>query len=97
VITWIHSEIDWIQEGKEEREELEASVLLMDELAAREVAKRRNHIVTGFPGVVYFAVKYNRITPEDARELLYICQRAGTYYAIRFIEGLYLEMKEMVS
>ena len=80
-----------------EREELEASVLLVDELAAREVASRRNHLVTGFPGIVYFAVKYNRITPEAARELLYTCQRAGTYYATRFIESLYLEMKGMVS
>jgi len=79
------------------RQDIDAAVILLDELAAREVAMRRGYAVTGFPGILYYAVRHTRLTPEEARSLLYVCQRAGTYYSSQFIEGLYQKMREVTA
>jgi predicted nucleic acid-binding protein len=80
-----------------ERQDLGAVVILLDELAAREVARRRGYAITGFPGILYYAVQHTHITPEEARALLYACQNEGTYYSTQFIESLYQKMREVTS
>lgn len=70
------------------RAELKAVELLLDELAAREVAKRRGIPIVGFPGVLIRACQQGLLTPEDVREALQECQRQGTHYATQFIEGI---------
>lgn len=71
------------------RTDLEAMELLIDELAAREVAQRQGAAIVGFPGVLIRACKQGLMTPEEVRDVLQECQRQGTHYSIQFIEEIY--------
>lgn len=69
--------------------EAEAMELLIDELAAREVAQRQGIAMVGFPGILIRACKQGLMTPEEVRDALQECQRQGTHYSIQFIEEIY--------
>lgn len=76
-----------------DRAELQAMELLLDELAAREVAQRRGIDVVGFPGILIRACQRGLIEPEDVRDALFECQRQGTHYATAFIEEIYARLR----
>jgi len=68
------------------RSELECTLILLDELAARVVAQEERLRITGFPGVVGRAGLDGLLTKEDIRHLLSLCQQQGTHYSNQLIE-----------
>lgn len=76
------------------RAELQALEILLDEQAAREVAKSRGLSVVGFPGLLIRACKAGQITSEEVREIMLKCASLGTHYANHFIDGIYRRLKE---
>jgi len=68
------------------RGSLGAVEVLLDELAAREVAKRHGAAVVGFPGVLVRACRRGLLTPPRVRDILVACQRAGTHYSDHLIQ-----------
>jgi len=64
-----------------EREHWDAAELLMDELAVRETAQRREIALVGFPGLLIRACQQGLLTPEQVRDALTECQRQGTHYS----------------
>ena len=77
-----------------ERSELQALEILLDEQAAREVARARKLSVVGFPGLLVRACKAGQITPEDVRDSMRKCVSFGTHYSTDLIEGVYHRLKE---
>lgn len=77
-----------------DRTELQASEILLDEQAAREVAKAHGLPIIGFPGLLIRACKAGHLTPEDVRDILLKCVSLGTHYANHFIEAIYRRLKE---
>lgn len=77
-----------------ERGDLGAMELLVDELAAREVAQRRGVDTVGFPGLLIRTCQQGLMTPEQVRDALADCQRQGTHYSNRFIAEVYQRLKE---
>jgi predicted nucleic acid-binding protein len=75
------------------RSNLGAVELLLDELAAREVARLRKISIIGFPGVLIRACQHGMMEPEEVRSLLETCQRQGTHYSPRFIDEVYEKLK----
>ena len=73
---------------------LQASQILLDELAAREVAKTHGLSVIGFAGLLIRACHSRQITPGEVREIMLTCVSRGTHYAANFIEGIYQRLKE---
>lgn len=63
--------------------------MLIDELAARDVAKERKVPVIGFPGILIRACQERIIEPEDLKEALEECQRQGTHHSSRLISEIY--------
>lgn len=76
------------------RADYQNDVLLLDELAAREVAKQQNIKLSGFPGVLLLAVQGGLITAEELRTRLEVCRQQGTHYGKRFIEQVYKMAKQ---
>jgi len=72
------------------RPELKCSALLLEELAARQVARKIGLNVTGFVAVLVESAKEGILTGEEVRTLLKTCQRKGTRYSNRFIETVTL-------
>ena len=68
------------------RTDYQNDVLLLDELAARAVAKQQNVKLSGFPGVLLLAVQGGLISAEELRTRLEVCRKQGTHYSARFIE-----------
>jgi predicted nucleic acid-binding protein len=75
------------------REEFKDNLVLIDELAAREVALEEGLVISGFPGVLVRAVERGLINPEELRKRLKICQSLGTWYGSSFIEEVYRRVK----
>ena len=75
------------------RPDLDAVEMLVDELAAREIAKKRGIPFVGFAGILIRACKTKQIEPEQVRFILLKCQSLGTHYATEFIEGIYSRLK----
>jgi len=75
------------------RSEFANDVLLLDELAAREVAEEMALPLTGFAGVLLAAVQEGFLTADELKERLETCQRQGTHYSKAFIEQIYLAAK----
>jgi len=71
------------------RETISAAEILLDELAAREVAEQYGMSISGFPGILIRACHRGAITPEDVKEILLKCQQEGTNYSNRLIEIVY--------
>jgi predicted nucleic acid-binding protein len=69
-------------------------LLLLDELAARTVAKEQNVKLSGFPGVLLLAVQVGLISAEDLRVRLEVCQQQGTHYGKTFIQQVYQMAKQ---
>ena len=76
------------------RDEHQEDVLLLDELAARDVARQMGTNLSGFPGVLIQAVQEGLITPEDLKTRLEICQQKGTHYSNVFIRQVYHRAKQ---
>lgn len=76
------------------RPEYQNDLLLLDELAARAVAKEQNIKLSGFPGVLLLAVQGGLISAEDLKARLEQCRKQGTYYGADFIQQVYEMAKE---
>jgi len=72
-------------------------ILLLDELAARTVAKRMGIRLTGFPGVLLAASNIGLITPDDLKRQLEICREQGTHYSKSLIRDVYTMAKQRRS
>jgi predicted nucleic acid-binding protein len=75
------------------RPEFADDVLLLDELAARAVAKELELTLAGFAGVLLVAVQEGLLTAEELKRRLEACQRQGTHYSDVFIEQVCLAAK----
>ncbi len=64
-------------------------LLLIDEQAARAVARQYQFPVTGFAGVLLIAVEEGILAPEQVRERLELCRQFGTHYGVSFIQRAY--------
>lgn len=76
------------------RAELENPEILLDERAAREVAKARGLSVIGFAGLLIRVCKMQQLTPDEVREIMLKCVSLGTHYAEAFIESIYRQLQE---
>lgn len=79
-----------------ERSQLQAQEILLDELAARAIAKERGIPVTGFAGVLIRANRRGLIGVDAVRDALVSCQQQGTHYSNRFIAEVIKRLKEGV-
>jgi len=64
-------------------------LLLLDELAARAIAKQAGVKLSGFPGVLLLATQGGLISPEELKDRLEICREKGTHYSTTFIQQVY--------
>ena len=71
------------------RSEHRNDLLLLDELAARAVAKQEGIKISGFPGVLLLAAQTGLISVEEVKRRLEICRKQGTHYGINFIQHVY--------
>ncbi len=71
------------------RPEYYGDVLLLDELAARAVAKQFGIRLSGFPGVLLLAAQAGLITADELRNRLERCRQKGTHYGISFIQQVF--------
>lgn len=76
------------------RPEHENNILLLDELAARTVARQRKLKLSGFPGALLMSVQVGLLPAEELRERLEKCRQQGTHYSQRFIEQVYAMAKQ---
>lgn len=72
-----------------QRPEYRHDVLLLDELAARAVAKQNKVRLSGFPGVLLLAVQTGLISAAELKNRLEICRIQGTHYGVKFIQQVY--------
>lgn len=72
-----------------QRSNLGAVELLIDEMAAREVARSRGVPIIGFPGILIRACQQGMMSPEEVKSNLEECQRQGTHYSPRLIDDIY--------
>lgn len=70
------------------RKNLDVAMILLDEKAARQVARQLGLNLTGFPGVLGRAGLDGVLTKDEIRQLLKMCQQQGTFYSDRLIETL---------
>jgi len=68
------------------RPESGCEVLLVEEKAAREVARELKLEITGFVGIVAKAASEGIITIEEVQCLLEMCRQKGTRYSDALIE-----------
>lgn len=71
------------------RPEYQNDLLLLDELAARAIARQLDLKLSGFPGTLLLAVQFGLITAEDLRAKLELCRLQGTHYSLNFIQQVY--------
>jgi predicted nucleic acid-binding protein len=64
-------------------------LLLLDELAARSIAKQSGIKLSGFPGVLLLATQVGLISAEDLKKRLELCRTKGTHYGVKFIKQVY--------
>lgn len=72
-----------------QRPEHKNDLLLLDELAARSVAKQLGLKLSGFPGVLLLATQGGLITAKELRTRLEKCRAEGTHYGTAFIQQVY--------
>ena len=75
------------------RSNFRAEELLIDELAARDVARLRKVPIIGFPGILIRACRQRIMEPEDVLSALEECQRQGTHYSTKLINEIYSNLK----
>jgi predicted nucleic acid-binding protein len=71
------------------RSEYQDDPLLLDELAARSIAKQAGIRLSGFPGVLLLATQLGLISAEDLKARLTVCRECGTHYSVNFIQQVY--------
>jgi predicted nucleic acid-binding protein len=76
------------------RPELSAQEILLDELAARQIAHARGIHVVGFAGILIRACQQRLLVADDVRDALMLCQQQGTHYSDRFITEIYQRLTE---
>lgn len=76
------------------RAEHRGSIVLIDELAARDVAQKAGLTISGFPGVLLLAARGGLISAEDLRTRLETCRRQGNHYAKTLIQKVYEMAKQ---
>jgi predicted nucleic acid-binding protein len=69
-----------------QRKELMIDTILLDEKAARDVAKELGLQIIGFPGILGKAGLDGQLTKSEIRQLLKTCQSQGTHYSDSLIE-----------
>ena len=70
------------------RTDINAAIILLDEKAARKIAGEMGLKITGFPGILGRAGLDGILTKDDIRQHLKTCQQQGTYYSDQLIETL---------
>jgi predicted nucleic acid-binding protein len=75
------------------RAEYRDNVLLLDELAARAIAKEAGLKLSGFPGALLLATRYGLISADELKARLETCRQQGTHYGATFIQQVYLMAK----
>jgi len=76
------------------RSEYRQDLLLLDELAARAIAKQAGMKLSGFPGVLLLATRGGLISPEELKARLELCRAQGTHYGVMFIRQVYNMAKQ---
>lgn len=76
------------------RSEYQDDLLLLDELAARAIAKQKGIKLSGFPGVLVLAVRGGLISANDLKIKLEKCREQGTHYGVTFIQQVYEKAKQ---
>lgn len=76
------------------RSEHRDDLLLLDELAARGVAKQRRVKLSGVPGALLLAVQVGLITAGELKIRLEKCREQGTHYGVPFIKQVYEMAKQ---
>ena len=76
------------------RHEHRNDLLLLDELAARAIAREQGVNLSGFPGVLRLAVQNGLISAEDLQARLEACRMQGTHYGVSFIQQVYEMAKQ---
>jgi predicted nucleic acid-binding protein len=71
------------------RAEYQDDLLLLDELAARAIAKEEGIKLSGFPGVLLLAVRGELMPAEELRVRLEECREQGTHYSASFVQEVY--------
>src|SRR5207245_11222283 len=71
------------------RSEYQEDILLLDELAARAIAKQAGLKLSGFPGVLLLAVQGGLISAAELKARLEACRQQGTHYGATFIQHVY--------
>lgn len=71
------------------RSEHQDDLLLLDELAARAIARQMSIRLSGFPGVLLLAVQGGLISVEELKARLEECRKQGTHYRASFIQQVY--------
>jgi len=62
---------------------------LLDELAARAIARQMGVKLSGFPGALLLAVQGGLISAEELKARLEVCRKKGTHYGAHFIQQVY--------
>lgn len=71
------------------RSEHQDDLLLLDELAARDIARQMGVKLSGFPGALLLAVQGGLISAEELKARLEVCRKQGTHYGTNFIQQVY--------
>lgn len=77
-----------------QRKEHQDDLLLLDELAARAIARQHGVKLSGFPGVLLLAVQMGLISAEELKARLETCRSQGTHYGVTFIQQVYEMAKQ---
>lgn len=77
-----------------QRKEHQDDLLLLDELAARAIARQHGVKLSGFPGVLLLAVQDGLISAEELKARLETCRSQGTHYGVAFIQQVYEMAKQ---
>ena len=71
------------------RPEYRNDLLLLDELAARAIAKQTGLKLSGFPGALLSATQGGLISADELKKRLELCREKGTHYGKTFIRQVY--------
>jgi predicted nucleic acid-binding protein len=71
------------------RPEHRNDLVLLDELAARFIAKEAGVRLSGFPGALLLAAQGGLISAEELKARVKSCRTQGTHYGMNFINQVY--------
>lgn len=71
-----------------QRSDLGATRLLVEELAARQIAKEEGIEITGFIGILLLACEDRALTAGELGDLLETCRQQGTHYSQTLIDDV---------